>query len=265
MAYIDDEISLQNSQPIELHLFQSATTSWAYHSSNIGTTIDYSGYSFAGETIKCSARSISSNSLKNQLTVSIALSNDFVAPYKIAPIEELIRYTLYRGQSGDYVQQWKGKVAKINFKRNVAEILVVPGTQELKRSGLTKRFSIQCILPLYSSKCTVDYSLYSITGTISTVSGLTVTATEFASKADNYFRGGVLIANGRERMIDYHVGNTVMLYSVLPGLVPGMSFEARRGCPHTDSACYTDFNNHLNFGGQPYIPTKNPFVGDAIV
>jgi len=48
------------------------------------------------------------------------------------------------------------------------------------------------------------------------------------------------------------------------GLKSGMEIRAYAGCNRTIQECSSKFNNTLNYGGMPFIPTKNPFGGDPI-
>jgi len=43
-----------------------------------------------------------------------------------------------------------------------------------------------------------------------------------------------------------------------------IEFVAYAGCSHAVGMCLNKFNNIINFGGQRYLPTKNPYTGDPI-
>ena len=44
-----------------------------------------------------------------------------------------------------------------------------------------------------------------------------------------------------------------------------IEFVAYAGCSHLVAECINKFSNGINYGGQEYLPTKNPYVGDPII
>ncbi len=48
------------------------------------------------------------------------------------------------------------------------------------------------------------------------------------------------------------------LSGVAPSMATGQNVRAVKGCGHVLSDCGNVHNNIPNFGGQPYIPLKNP-------
>jgi uncharacterized phage protein (TIGR02218 family) len=264
MTFLTDETSLLDGNPIELHLFVSGQNRWGYTSSSkIG--IIYNGDTYIPETISRSKNRITTNALKNEMRLTVPEGNAMVAPYTVAPYEHEVIYTGYKGHNGDYVQQWYGVVVNVKFKGTEATIIVSPFATRLKRSGLIRRFSRLCPYPLYSGKCGVNANTYKASGTVSSVIGLVVNSSTFSGYSDRYFDGGWLDANGYTRMIVNHVGASVTLATPIPNLAAGMAFDAYRGCNHTLSECDTIFGKSLDFGGCPYLPDKNPFIGDPIV
>jgi hypothetical protein len=48
------------------------------------------------------------------------------------------------------------------------------------------------------------------------------------------------------------------------GLAAGTTVTLFPGCDHTLATCSGKFSNTANYGGFPFMPTKNPFGGDPI-
>ena len=257
MGYETDELSLKDSNPIELYLFKAGANYWAQNSSTV-ESISYEGRLYEPYGLSRSHKRLTSNSLKNTITIKTVHSNPFVQPYIQAPPDAEVEFFLYRGHNGDYIPFWQGFISKVNFKSKYVEIIASPMTSRLKRNGLIRRYSRLCSLALYSTKCGVSPAIWSVIGDVDSVSGITITSTDFGAKSDGYFNGGWIDANGYTRMIASHIGDDVILNSRVPGLVAGMAFTAYKGCLHNRTACI-EFNNILNYGGQPWIPDKNPF------
>jgi len=80
-----------------------------------------------------------------------------------------------------------------------------------------------------------------------------------------YFTGGMLRAGNEYRMITAHSGDVVVLVDVVAGLAAGAAVTLWPGCPRNLSVCGSRFGNVVNSRRLPYLPSKNPFSGDALV
>ena len=65
-------------------------------------------------------------------------------------------------------------------------------------------------------------------------------------------------------MIVGHNANAITVSAVPPGLAIGDAIYLYPGCDRTLNTCHAKFGNSANFGGFPFIPTKNPFGGSPI-
>ena len=54
------------------------------------------------------------------------------------------------------------------------------------------------------------------------------------------------------------------LSRAVPGLLTGAAITLYPGCDHTRATCAAKFANLDNFGGFPWIPTRNPFDGGSL-
>lgn len=262
MGFIEKEKSLIESRPEELYLFTLFDSYLAQCSGTQEITWDSKVWEPIG--ISRSSKSLTSNSLKSKLTLQTTMNNPFVTPFLTCAPDLLIKFTLYRGQWGNYIPYFRGFIELVSFKTKTVEITCSPMTSRLKRMGLQRKFSRSCEVPLYSSLCRLTESGYQITGTVDSVSGLSIVSSAFDAKADGYFKGGWIEVNNYSRMIVYHVGSTVKINSPIPDLVFGFSFVAKMGCGHSLNDCIA-LANSINFQGHAWISYKNPFTGDAIV
>jgi len=110
-------------------------------------------------------------------------------------------------------------------------------------------------------------SNYYVDGTINSISGTTIDATILSSKADGWFLGGIFKTDNGSTLqkIVYHSSTEIRIARSVSALSVGDTFRAWAGCNHLKATCKTKFANKLNYGGQPYLPNKNPFTGDAVV
>lgn len=106
-----------------------------------------------------------------------------------------------------------------------------------------------------------------VTGSVLTVDGNSITATALGTETDNWLLGGVFETDDSSviQKITFHKGTTIKIARAVSALAVGDSFTARAGCDWARTTCRTKFSNELNYGGQPYLPDKNPFSGDAIM
>lgn len=269
MTYTSKEQSLASGEPIELYSFRKGTTYWTYNSNN-GVNVTYGGKTYEGVVIRRGDIELSLNSLKNLVKVEVDRSNAFAVNYIFAPLDDVIEAIIYRGHDGDYVTYWKGYVYAVGFNSKTAIITLSPKSNSLKRSGLMRKFSRRCNYPLYSIRCTMLKSNYKVTGTIDSISGKEIVATEIGTKADDWLLGGIFESGDFSRMINYHNQSEekIKIAHSIPNLAVGDSFNVYAGCDHCASTCKNKFSipstNKLNYGGQEFLPNKNPFSGDSI-
>lgn len=262
MGYTENEQSATSGEPVELYAFRQGVTYYTYTSSE--STINYGGKSYEPEIIGRGSIQMSTNSLKNVVEIEVDRTNEFGLQYRYNPPEELIELTIFRGHGTDFVTFWKGFVRVVKFTSKSILISASPKTSSLKRAGLMRKFQRTCSYPLYSTRCTVSKSAYEKTGTIISVDGRDVEATVFGTEADGWFTGGTFESGDYSHLIVNHVGTTITLSHAIRTLASDDSFSAYPGCNHSSDHCLNKFSNKDNFGGQEFIPTKNPFIGDSI-
>lgn len=267
--YLNDEQSNIDGQPIELYLFDknNGTEFWSYTSSD--SSIVYDGKTYTPVLIQRGDITLDSNALKTQLEIEVHLFNPLVRNAIIEPIEGMVRLTIYRQHLNSYVTYWRGYVRGIKFGSKTVVIIAGLKISSLKRFGLMRKFQRLCGLALYSTWCTIskaDEDFY-VNGTINSISGTTIDATIFSTKTNDWFLGGIFKTDNGNclQRIVYHSGTVIKISRPVSALAAGNTFRAWAGCNHLKATCKDKFNNKLNYGGQPYMPDKNPFTGDAVM
>lgn len=104
--------------------------------------------------------------------------------------------------------------------------------------------------------------------TLTAVSGLTLTAAAFGLFASGRLAGGFIEwtrADGLAefRTIRTHSGSSIVIDYGAADLAVGLVVTAYPGCAHTWDDCVSH-ENKLNFGGDLWMPVKNPFSGNPV-
>lgn len=102
---------------------------------------------------------------------------------------------------------------------------------------------------------------FNIEATLTSVSGLTLTADEFADTPFPLAGGSLTWTNGgglvERRSIMSHSGDTITVLYGSSDFDAGLAVVALPGCPRTWAACDAR-GNTINYGGAIYKPAKNP-------
>lgn len=266
MGYVEKEQSLISGEPIELYRFKKGDQFWTFNDSNV--SIIYNGKIYDPALIRRGDIELTSNCLKNLLKIEVDKTNKFAVNFISTPIEGITELTIYRGHGVDpanFIAYWKGSVFSVQFKPKIVIIVASPKTNSLKRSGLMRKYQRSCSYVLYSTRCTMVKANYKREGTIISIDGTKIEAIIFGTEVNGWFINGLFEIDSRSRMIVWHEGNYIRLMNKIQGLKIGDSFDAYAGCNSSATMCQSaKFNNKINYGGQEFIPDKNPFVGDPI-
>ncbi len=267
MTYQTRESSLQDGEPVELFRFAQGVRKWLYTSGPTSETHQSEVYEPAAIMRGAIDRTTDINRSSIDITMprDSALAGEFIA----APPEGVISVTVFRRHRGDgdldTIVIWKGRVSGAKLTGHKLELTCSPISSSLRRPGLRAKYQLMCRHALYDGGCGVLRDSYKTTGTVDAGGGVTIQVNAAASKPNGYFNGGILSAESGQRMIVSHQGQNLKIMSQIPGLAIGENVELYAGCDHSKETCFYKFNNLDNYGGFPFIPTKNPFSGDAIV
>lgn len=265
MSYLTSEQSVASGRPIELYHFADELGNHCRITS-AGYEITYNSYPYTPEPCRRTELKLTDNHSKNDMKIELSQDNAFAARYLAAPIEVMASVTIYRGHEPDFVTWWSGLIKQIKWdKDGVPTIIATPRTSSIARVGRRRRCQRLCDHTLGDAWCTINLESSKVSGTVGSVNGLVVTSTTFGGYANDYFKAGKIVVNNAQRMITAHTGNDVTLSRTIAGLAAGQSFDAYPGCDRLPTTCHTKFSNKTNFGGDEFLPTKNPFVGDAIL
>jgi uncharacterized phage protein (TIGR02218 family) len=126
-----------------------------------------------------------------------------------------------------------------------------------------------CPHALYDRNCRADPAAFAIAIAVEGLTGAAIVSSAVASLPANYLAGGYfefpLMAGVMERRaIESQSGSTINILGTTDGLTIGNWVTVYPGCDRVSSTCESKFNNLVNYGGFPHLPTKSPFDGDPV-
>ena len=265
MSFWDFENSIFGGRPVVLFRFVAGSTVWRYTSASRDFTYDEV---YEAKPIKHENFEVSQDSLKSDLSLSMARTLDVVSQYIGYPPEDVTYLTVYRIHKGDTEALicWQGRVTACTLAGDEATLQCESLRTQIRQTGLV-RMSRQCRHTLYGAPCGLVASEWASRLTGVTSDGARVlTHAGLASHADGWWTGGyVALDTGERRMIVAHSGTSVTLHYALANVgTAGLVATFYAGCDLTIATCKAKFGNVANFGGAPTIPQDNPFTGDKV-
>ena len=267
-TYSDLESSAHGGRPVELFRFVHGGQVWTCSS---GPEVDYNGETYAAFPIGRSDMQQTKELHKSPLEVLIPRTSELSLLYLARNPEHIITLTVFRlhvGASDAPVVYWKGRIVSVDWPDPATASLKCESMfTSLKRPGLRARYQRMCRHALYSDQCGVSKAAYAVPGAISAINAartvLTVTAA--AALEDGWFSGGMVeTPTGGFLFVPRHAGAQLTLASPCT-LAVSDAVTLYPGCARGRQACKNKFNNILNFGGWPWIPSRNPFDGRSLV
>ena len=272
MTYEATEISDSLNSPIEMYEFNQKNVEIFRYTSNSGD-VSYGGFTYTAIPMKRSrieqSQDIGRASLKVQMDRTIPLVTQYVA----APPSNVINLTIYRYHRLDpdleVITLWKGRIVDVDFQKDSCQLLCDPFITAMHRPMLRRLYQVGCPHLLYRTACGIDEATYRQNATITGISGLIITSTTFGTESNGYWTGGLIRIelNGMShaRAILAHSGNDIEIDITIPGLAVDDVLQSAPGCDRTLSTCVSKFSNEENYGGYPYIPSKNPMGGGTLI
>ncbi len=264
MTFKDEETSVESGQVVELYEFIQGAETNRYTSS-----ID--SYVFNSQTWL--PRQISRNSAvqtveerKSALEITLPSEDPVASRYVGIVPGELMTLTItrvHRGfPSGGFVI-WSGRITGASFKKSGAECTLQGLTTEAAFSRPIPRFKYLslCNHILYDGGCTLIASAHQYTGTVVAVSGSIITVSGLlAAESAEWAQSGYVQFGTDFRLVLTQPDDDCTLLLPFREDVLGESVDVFAGCDHTLTICNSKFANKDNYGGFPYVPSKNPFL-----
>lgn len=267
MSYDSRERSRTQGEPQTLYRFTYQGEAFRY--TDAERPITFEGEVYTPLPIDRGAVTSSGTLDKAQLRIEVphncAVSNLF----RVFPPSDVVGLTIFQGHDEEptveFLAAWVGRVLSGGRKGTLATLTCEPIVTSMRRPGLRRRYQYGCPHVLYGAQCGVDREDFSVDAAITAVNGGTLTfgsgwagsfvEADFVNGLCQVEMDGVTVLRTILRVDT--VLNKITVSGAIPGLVSGLTVTLSLGCNHQMSGC-TSFGNIKNFGGQPWIPKKNP-------
>ena len=271
MAFIDDEKSQHDGEPIELYEFVLPGQTLRYTSGPQDFTFMSNLYTRA--TISRSRLKPSTNKDRAVLTVTASADLAIVQEmgFTIAPQTNSFTLTRVHPSTGNSQVLWSGNISDTKIKGDTAE-LTVPSLMAtaLDIATPTRFYYSLCTHQLYDDRCLILRTNFEFAGSVASIdsTGTIITMTNEAGSpsndgnADGWYVGGEMRtdADGDRRLIIDESGDVLTINFPFRDLSVSDAVTIYAGCQkRAKEDCKEKFNNINRFGGHPHIPTVNIF------
>lgn len=265
MSYTVRESSDYSGHPLELYRFSMGAQQWLFTSAD--HVVTYGEDDYQPIFIKRGGFNKGSDARKSTMDIEVAASNPLALLFRTGWLTGILVITIYRhhNEDSEFSVLWKGRITGCKWSGSVATLVSDSVFTLFQRAGLRRVYQVGCPHVLFGEACTLNAASWQIAETVTAVSDRQITAAGISAYGSGYFLGGMLQFGDELRLITSHTGDIVTLVDSIGGLVEGEAVTLWPGCAHTMHACLNKFNNIDNYGGLPFLPTKNPFGGDALV
>jgi uncharacterized phage protein (TIGR02218 family) len=262
MAFETYELSVEAGSTVELYTLAMGSTVYRMHDS-VEPTISYSGDEYARTQISRGSISTGQEYLEINLPGSHPFTLSFAA---IAPGQtaSLTISSYHRAEPTDVRVIYKGVVRSVAFTQNAAmsALSLIPINEAFDREIPERTFQAACNNVLFDADCKVSAGSYVFSGPIAAITDNVVTITGLLTAKGTAWATGGYISYG---VLDYRLvldqsGDDCTLVLPFHEEVLSKSVNVYAGCDHSIATCQSKFSNEINFGGCPYVPTKNIFI-----
>lgn len=265
------ETSRDLGTPVNLYLFRYGSNETDYYGyTDAEQPLTIAGYSYTpvpvdrGEVV--AAGDLDNSTLQVRVQQDLPLANLF----KGSPPSQVVTVTIYQGHVDDpdlqFLVAWSGRIVSCTIEENIATLACQPASTAMRRIGLKRMYQRGCPLLLFGPECSASEAAATQTFTLFNVIGANIVlpvgwatyeaAKRYANGKATFVVSGQKIVRSIIQVID---DRTLLLASSVPGLTAGAAATLTYGCNHQMSDCRDLHNNINNYGGQDWIPYKNPF------
>ena len=263
MTYASVEASRHSGYVAELYEFTLGATTWRQTSSVDSVT--YLGNVYTPYPLERQAVERTGELSRSAVNIDISSDNPIAELFIITNPEQLVSVRIYTGHrdDGEYQLEFSGRVLACQWEKNhKAQLHCEPVITSMQRSALKLNFNPVCPYTVYSSKCAVTRT--NVAGTLTAVNGSSVSVDTASTITNGRLIGGTITLGTSIRTITSHSGDNLTLTAALDSASVGDAVTMNIGCDKSMTACNDWHNNILNYGGEPYISSKNPFIGRIV-
>ncbi len=251
----------------ELYLFTYNDERVALTSSNRNYTfenIEYIADKFITRT-KISNISQESSAPETQITVSkdnpVTEWFKYSAPFRVVELQ-IISIDINNPENFNYI--WAGTVMQATLKENKTVFDCYSKEQLLDSEMNRMRYQNKCNYTLGREGCGLDINNFSFTTTITNIGadGITFDLASVDNREDNWFKNGTMKFGNQLSMITTQTGSQITTLQMYVDIKVGDQVIITWGCDRLPDTCKNKFNNLVNNGAFPFVPSRNPFSGE---
>lgn len=270
MTYENIEESRQLGEPVTLYYFKYGDNAGQFYAyTDAEQTISEGGVDYQPIPIQRTKVSASGSLDKAAVNIRTSVDTGLSELFKIYPPSQVVTCEIRQGHlndpSNEFLVIWSGRVISANREVRETQFTCEPISTSLRRSGLRRHYQFLCPHVLYGPQCKANKAAATTSTVVTVISGnvINVQVGTLAEAVGKYTNGTVewTDASGvfHVRTILKGTGTTTLTLSGPPtGLEILSAVDVILGCNRQMSDCTALHNNIQNFGGQPWIPTKNP-------
>jgi len=257
------EFGLRIASPSALYKFQQGATKWCF--TNKSVNVDFGGDTYVPAVVSHGKIERTADVFRSEVDIELDRANEMALAFVPRGLGKVLSITIFRIVGGDVIVEWVGHVTSNKWSNERFVLTCNISQSGLSKPALPRKYQRMCPFALYSIGCGLSENSFATIGTVYSTNGIAVVCNAAASKPDGYFIGGrIKNLAGYQRLIIGHESNNLTLFSPLSELRDGDSVWIFAGCDHTPETCSGKFGNIENFGGQPWIPDRNPFDGGIL-
>lgn len=274
MTFANFETSRDAGKPVDLYYFRygsDASAYYAYTDADFPITVDHGDGPVTYEAVPIKRGEISSTGTLDKSTLEVMTARDVALAdlFRVYPPAQVVTLIIRQSHLDDPDEEfpvvWTGRiVASSRRKDSSVSYSCEPVSTSMRRPGLRRHYQYGCPNALYGTQCGANKAAATVTATVDSISGTSVTLETGwnAQPVAKYLGGMIEWTNddgGQEmRTILRVTGDTLSCSGILRDLVPAATISVILGCSQQMGDCKDVHDNIVNYGGQPWIPLKNP-------
>lgn len=268
MTFNSTETSQQNGRPIEAYEFVFGPgPAHVYRFTNGDTDRTGPTGTFKAIPIQRERYVSSGTTDKSSLKIRTPVTTDLSNLFRSYPPTQPVLVNVWQGHLGDgeWIVAWTGRILSVT-KEGSENVMTCESTIiSLKRPGLRRNYQYACPYVLYGPGCMANKGAATFPATVESVSGglLVLGAGWNGPHEPKRFSGGMIQWEGESGLevrtilrVD-EATNRITIIGPLRDLEVGDAVQVILGCNRLMDGCHVH-NNIVNFGGQPWIPLRNP-------
>jgi len=266
------EMSRSDGQAASLFLIQWGTASssyFAYTDSDVPITFDGVEYQpvVIGRAEVESSGTLDRKALEIDITPNAEVVRLFAQTPPSIKVGMIIRQGHVNDPDADFPVVWTGVIKNVNWEPPLAKIVGEPLDTLLARPGLRRHYMFGCPHVLYDARtCKANKETLKKSLSPTFVGANFVrfgAAWHGATNAEKYIGGYMEWSdtNGNTQIrtcLDFGSDQNEIVIGNTDGLTIASVIFVYAGCARNVNDCANLHANIVNFGGQPYIPAKNP-------